>query len=431
MAVSGQDIVDYMKQFIGLQYVWGGATPAGFDCSGLMQYGFKQFGVNIPRVTYDQIGVGEAISAKGLRVGDMVFFDTDGSVGGPDHVGIYAGNGQMLHAPRPGKGIELTDITGGYWMGKFMGGRRVSGVSSPGSSPNDAATTEEAKKLTPEELAATYGWSVAFMESNPELKKLFESAVKETWTGAKFQAEVRNTKWWKTTSESARQAQALESSDPATYQAQMAATKMQVELLANQMGASIPDGKLAEITKNVITMAMDETALRSVLAGYIKFTKEGTLSGEAGMHEFVMRQYAAAQGVKLSDDALKQQAQMVVKKLASTEDFKAQVREQAKSAFPGYTEQIDSGMTMKDLAQPFQNVMSQTLGIPLETVLIDDPIIKSALNGVNQEGKPIGLSLSQFTDVLKNDPRWRKTQQAQQDIMGTANKVLQDMGLMG
>lgn len=429
MAVSGQDIVNYMSQWIGLPYVWGGADPSGFDCSGLMQYGFRHFGIKLPRVTYDQIGVGEAINIGGLRVGDLVFFDTDGGVSGPDHVGIYYGNGKMLHAPRPGKGIEVSDMTSGYWVSKFMGGRRINGVVSPGANAGDLASPKEAVKLTPEELAASYGWAIGFMESNPELKKLFGSAVKETWTAAKFQAEVRNTTWWKNTSEAARKAQALESSDPATYAAQLAATRLQVEQAAAAMGASIPEAKMGEIVKTVINTGMDEGWLREILGEYVKFTEDGTMKGEAGMHEYVMREYAAKQGVKLTDDALKQQAQMIVKRLATAEDFKAQVREQAKSAFPGYAEQIDAGMTLKDLAEPYQNVMAKVLELPGGSVEIDDPIIKNAMNGVNKEGKPIGMTLPQFTDILKSDPRWRRTTGARNDAMSAASKVLQDMGL--
>lgn len=431
MAVSGQAIVDYMKQWIGLPYVWGGADPSGFDCSGLMQYGFAHFGIKLPRVTYDQIGKGQAIGAKGLRVGDLIFFDTDGSVAGPDHVGIYYGNGKMLHAPRPGKGIEVTDITGGYWMGKFMGGRRIDGVVATGGNSGDFATTQEAVKLTPEELAATYGWAIGFMESNPELKKLFHTATAETWTAQKFQAEVRNTSWWKSTSESVRKAQALESSDPATWQAQLDATKLQVELLAAKMGASIPPGKLDEISKDAARMGMDESKLRDVLAGYVTFTQEGLLRGEAGMHEFVIKEYAAKQGVKLDSDAIMHQAQLITKRLATVDDFKAQIRETAKGAFPGYAEQIDAGMTVDDLAEPFQSVMAKTLEMPETSIKLDDPVIKQAMNGVNKDGKPVGMTLPQFTTSLKNDPRWRKTGNAQDQVISVASQVLKNMGLAG
>jgi len=432
MATSGEALVDYLKQFIGTPYVWGGTDPSGFDCSGLLLYGANHFGLNIGgRTTYEQIGHGEAINAKGLRVGDLVFFDTDGSVAGPDHVGIYAGNGKMLHAPRPGKNVEIADMTSGYWMGKFMGGRRIDGVISSGANSGDLASEKEKVKLTPEELAATYGWAIGFMESNPELKNLFKSAVSETWTPQKFQAEVRNTNWWKTTSDKAREAQALESTDPATYAAQVAATKLQIQQLAGKAGAYIPEDKMDSIVRSVIYSGMDELGIMEVISGYINFTENGMLGGAAGLHEYEMKKYAAEQGVRLDTNTVKEQAQLIARKMATTDDFKAQIREQAKSAYPGYSEQIDAGVTVKDLAKPYQSVMAQTFELPEGDIKLEDPTIKQALNGANKDGKPIGLTLSQFQDVLRSDPRWRSTNNARNMALDAASKVLKDMGLSG
>lgn len=431
MAVSGQDIVDYLLQFKGTPYKWGGAQPGGFDCSGLMQYGFKKFGIELPRVTYDQIGQGDAVGMKGLRVGDLVFFDTDKGTAGPDHVGIYMGNGKMFHTPRPGKSAEVTDITSGYYMDRFMGGRRIAGVVSPGASPSDAPEPGEVK-MSPEELAASYGWAAGFLNSNSELKKLFKNAVSETWTTDKFQAELRDTKWWKTTSETARQAQLLKKTDPATYNASVQAVTIQIRQLASEIGAAIPESKMRKIVTDSIATGIDkdEDALRNVLGGYVTFTKDGTLKGEAGMHEFTMRQYAALNGVELSDDAVKNQAQLVVRKMATTKDFESQIREQAKSAFPGYAEQLDAGMTMKDIASPYEQVMAKELELPTNPAGLNDQLIRTALNGVNKEGKPVGLSLSDFQSQLRSDPRWTKTQGAQDKVMNVGATVLRDMGLM-
>src|SRR6478609_6564972 len=178
---SGEDIVKYLLQFKGTPYVWGGAQPGGFDCSGLMQYGFAHFGIKLPRVTYDQIGQGQAIGMKGLRPGDLVFFDTDKNVAGPDHVGIYMGNGKMFHTPRPGKSAEVVDMTSGYYLDRFMGGRRIDGVKTSGASVADGPTEAEVK-MTPEELAASYGWAYGFLNGNSELKKLFKEAVEGSGT---------------------------------------------------------------------------------------------------------------------------------------------------------------------------------------------------------------------------------------------------------
>lgn len=428
MAVSGQAIVDYIKQFIGTPYVWGGQSPGGFDCSGLLVYGFKNFGINLSRTTYTQIGQGQAINIKGLGVGDLVFFETDGGTKGPDHVGIYAGNGKMIHAPRPGKAVEITDMTSGYWVDRFVGGRRMSGVSASGGSSDDFATPEEEKKLTPEELASNYGWSIGFFNSIPELKKLFDLAIKETWTDGKFQAELRETKWWQSTSETARQAQLMEKTDPATWQATKEATLLQVRMIAAEIGAAVPEKQIAKMADTIMRTGMQEDAIRYALGDYVTFTKT-TPGGEAGMHVYTMKQYASQYGVELDDQTLRNQAARVVKKIATTEDFQKEVREQAKSAFPGWAAQIDAGITMEDIASPYRNMMANELELPVSTIDMNDTVIRSALNGLNGEGQPVGMTLTDFQSSLKNDPRWRKTQKSQDEVMAVGSQVLKDMGL--
>jgi hypothetical protein len=429
MAVSGQDIVDYLLQFKGTPYKWGGNQPGGFDCSGLMQYGFKKFGIDITRTTYSQIGQGDSVSMKGLRVGDLVFFDTDKSTGGPDHVGIYMGNGKMFHTPRPGKSAEVTDITQGYYMDRFMGGRRIAGVVTPGSSSGDLEAPQDVP-MSPEELASNYGWSFGFLNGIPELKKLFDQAIGGTWTAEKFQAELRDTKWWKKTSDTARQAKVMETTDPATWKASMEATTVQVQQLAAEIGAAIPKAKLKSIAETVLRTGLEEDGLRNVLGKYVTFAKDGTLKGEAGMHEYTMKQYAAEMGVEIGDQAIKNQAQLVVRKMATTQDFEDQIRQQAISAFPGYADQLDAGATMKDIASPYEQMMAKELELPANPAGLNDQLIRTALNGLNKDGKPVGMSLTDFQSTVRNDPRWAKTSGAQDQAMSVGRKVLTDMGLI-
>lgn len=429
MAVSGQDIVNYLLQFKGTPYVWGGSDPSGFDCSGLMQYGFKHFGIDLNRTTYDQIGQGQAIGMKGLRPGDLVFFDTDKNTAGPDHVGIYMGDGKMFHTPRPGKAAEIVDMTQGYYMDRFMGGRRMDGVTSSGASSSDGPAPQEQVKLSPEEQAANYGWSFAFLSSIPEVKKIFSQAVDGTWTADKFQAALRDSKWWKDNSDTMRQAQVQQKTDPATWKATLEATKLQVQQLASQIGAAVPVSQLDKIANSVASTGMDENGLRQVLAQYVTFSKDGTMMGEAGMHAYTMKQYAHANGVDISDQALKNQAALVVKKLATTQDYESQIREQAKSSYPGFAPQIDAGQTMQDIANPYIQTMARELELPSAALSLQDPTIKQALNGLNKDGKPTGKNLMDFESQLRNDPRWGRTKNAQDQVMTTGLNVLRSMGL--
>lgn len=428
MAVMGNDIVNYLKQFIGTNYVWGGNDlKTGVDCSGLIQQGFKNFGINLPRTSYQQWSQGQAVDMHGLRVGDLVFFDTDRSKPGPDHVAIYMGGGKMLEAPRPGKKVQITDMTQPYYSDSFMGGRRISGVWAENQNPNDGM--DPAKAMTPEELASSYGFSYAFLEHNPELKNKFDEAIKGTWSTDKFQAAIRDTKWWKTNSDTMRKAQITQKTDPATWDAMVDAETVKVQQLAAEVGAAIPAKKLKDLVNVTLKTGLDEDGLRNLLGKYVNFTKDGTLQGEAGMHEFTMKEYASNMGIALDDQTIKNQAQRVIRKVATTQDFESLVREHAKSMYPAYSQQIDSGLTLKDIASPYAQIMAKTLEIPDASITLFDPTIKAALNGLSPDGKPAGLSLTDFEQKLRSDPRWAKTSQAQNDVFKVGDQVLKDMGL--
>jgi len=431
MAVNGADIAEWAQQWTGTPYVWGGnSLSSGVDCSGLVQQIYKHFGISVSRTTYSQIGEGKAVSMNQLQAGDMVFFDTNPSADGPDHVGIYMGDGKMLHAPRPGKAVEVTDITNGYYQNAFMGGRRVSGIGGGGKAGDWNPTDSTEVKLSPEELAASYGWAYGFLNSNSQLKGLFGEAVAESWSPDKFQAKLRDTKWWKENSDTMRQAQMEKSTDPATYNAKVSAAKVQIVQLAGEMGAAIPSGKLNKIAEQVIKTGMDEAMLRNTLGGYITFQGNGsTLNGEAGQYEHTIREFAYQNGVTLDKQTVKNQAQLVGRKVATAQDFKSQIVNQAISTYPGYKTQLEAGITMMDIASPYIQQMAEDLEIPHTQINLSDPAIKRALNGVDQQGKPVGMDTVTFQQQLRSDPRWARTAKAQTSVMQTGLKVLQDMGL--
>jgi cell wall-associated NlpC family hydrolase len=124
----GARIVHYARAEIGTPYAWGGgsttgptrgvghgAGTVGYDCSGLTLYAVYQATdgrVTLPRTSHTQRSAGRAVSRNQLRAGDLIVINNDGNWG---HVGIYSGNGRMIHAPRTGRHVEEVDVLSGYW----------------------------------------------------------------------------------------------------------------------------------------------------------------------------------------------------------------------------------------------------------------------------------------------------------------------------
>ena len=122
-ASTGSTIVATAKKYIGVPYVWGGSSPSGFDCSGLVQYAFKAHGINLPRTSKQQWTVGKLISKADLKPGDLVFFANTYTTG-ISHVGIYVGDNQFIHASSS-RGVMISSLSNTYWAAHYYGCRRV------------------------------------------------------------------------------------------------------------------------------------------------------------------------------------------------------------------------------------------------------------------------------------------------------------------
>lgn len=115
-AASSSAVVAYASNFLNVPYVWGGTSPSGFDCSGLVQYVYNHFGISLPRTSQAQQGVGTPVSRQDLQPGDLIFFGSPAY-----HVGIYVGNGTYINAPKTNDVVKIATIN----RPDFSGGRRI------------------------------------------------------------------------------------------------------------------------------------------------------------------------------------------------------------------------------------------------------------------------------------------------------------------
>jgi cell wall-associated NlpC family hydrolase len=112
-------VVGIAMQYLGVPYVWGGSSPAGFDCSGFVMFVYAQMGVSLPHLAAAQFNYGTPVSSDQLEPGDLVFFD------GLGHVGIYIGGGQFIHAPHTGDVVKISSLGESWYSSTFMGARRL------------------------------------------------------------------------------------------------------------------------------------------------------------------------------------------------------------------------------------------------------------------------------------------------------------------
>ena len=118
-----QTVVADAKKHLGTPYLWGGSSPSGFDCSGFVQYVLKQSGITLPRTTSEQVTVGKSISKSELLPGDLVFLQNTYRTG-VSHVGIYIGDGKMIHASSS-KGVTISDLSTSYYTKHYHSSRRI------------------------------------------------------------------------------------------------------------------------------------------------------------------------------------------------------------------------------------------------------------------------------------------------------------------
>jgi uncharacterized protein YgiM (DUF1202 family) len=121
------DAAGFAVQFVGYRYRWGGSSPAGFDCSGLTSYVYRQLGVGLPHSAAAQYSTayGARVGGmSGLAPGDLVFFVGTGGHRGISHVALYIGGGRIVHAMTPSRGVQVSNIWDGYWVGHYYGAIR-------------------------------------------------------------------------------------------------------------------------------------------------------------------------------------------------------------------------------------------------------------------------------------------------------------------
>ncbi|MFF6988360.1 hypothetical protein [Streptomyces sp. NPDC010273] len=350
-----------------------------------------------------------------------------------------AGAASMWFSGQPNPNSSASD--GGNTVRQYVnkvlsasgGGAVASGGVSYGS-----GTTTVTPTLDRDELASQYGLTSSLINSSKELKRLFNQAVSGSWSAAKFQAQLKNTKWWSSQSDTLRKYVTLKFTDPATFKQNWSNGQFKINSLAVQVGLGNQinsKGQSSALLKsaiyNSIALGWSDARIKDWL-GARSTTHGGVMWGEAGEAFDKLHTAAYMNGMSYSSDWYKKNAVSIASGKSTEETVEATVRAAAAARYSGFKDQILAGQNVMDLAAPYIKSLSDLLEVPETDVDLFNTHVAKAMTAKPAAGTASSgsqMPLWQFENEVRADPLWRKTNNARESMMTVAHQVAKDFGL--
>lgn len=316
-------------------------------------------------------------------------------------------------------------------MSRASGYRGGGGASGGGGGGSGATFKVEAAvpQLTDSERAEQYGLSMRLINSSKELKGLFQKAVSGSWSAGRFQASLKNSKWWRSQSSDLRKYVTLKYTDPATYKQNRSSSAAKIKVLMAQVGldvAKLPKGLLEDAVYNDLALGWTDARIKNWLGSRVK-VHDGKMLGEAGEAFDKLHEMAYLNGVKYSQSWYQEQATKIVKGTSTLQNQENKIRRTAAATYKAFATQINAGMNVLDLAAPYIKSVATLLEIPETELDLDEKLIYNAMAGGHAGAN---FPLWEFENAVRNDPRWRKTNNAREGLMTVAHQVGKDFGVM-
>lgn len=297
--------------------------------------------------------------------------------------------------------------------------------------PRTKPKTEPVVQKTAADFAAEYGVQAALVNSDPALKALFDQAVAEKWTAAKFTAAFQNSAWYKSHSDTWRVAEASRLSDPASWAEQTRLAADAIRRQAVALGFELDETQVQSIANQSLFMSggtagnVDATWLKSQVAEF------GRLTGKGGTSLQLMdtlKTLAYKNGVSYNDTWYETAAKDVLMGTGAANEYEKQIRDAAKSKYAALSAQIDAGMNVMDVASPYLQSMAAKLERDQTTLTLDDPLLQRALTGLNEKGEPQLQPLWKFEQELKKDNRYFQTNGARREFLDVSTEIARQFG---
>lgn len=284
-----------------------------------------------------------------------------------------------------------------------------------------------------DDLAAEYGWSLKFLNSHPELKKLFNQAVEHSWSPTRFVAELRDTKWFQNTASTTRQFLVNQQTDPASWQQDVDRMTAHVRDTYGQLfGVHLPKKQAERWAKQAMMFGYTDEQIKDQLVGSVdvrKMYQRKNLGGTAGQLKDQIGQLAGRYGVQVGKKWRANQLERILAGDNTIDGVAGYIKELAKSKYTAFADELDSGKTMEDIADPYVQQMATLLELnPNELDLRNGKIQRALTRRI--DGKPDPMSMNQFEDFVRKDPRWMQTDQANEQFSSAAFGLLSNFGMI-
>jgi hypothetical protein len=380
----------------------------------------------------------------------------------PWHIELVEARGGTLHPEavkrgvmpgvRQGKQVLRANGSGGGQPGRGAAPAPQPGVgSSVAVKPQPTSSPTERQPVTTQQITAgtaplpgmgsgpngqmtadDYGFAASFFGSDPELKALLSKAIQGDWTAEKFAVEFRKTRWYQTHSAAAREWIALNHNDPQAAKRRLEQTKVEVTEAAKRMGATVDPNEARALAVQILSEGLSPQEITLRIGKHVEYREGQPFSGEAGQNQDNIRKIAAAYGVPLGEAQIGKWVADIGWGAKSMEDFDNWVKEQAKLLYPNLVRQIDAGLTPEDVAALYVTRMAEWLELDPNSIdWAKDPMVQKALSFKPADAKePKAMALWEFEQEVRRDPRWLKTTNAQNSMMGVTGQVLRDWGLV-
>lgn len=302
-------------------------------------------------------------------------------------------------------------------------GDGVDGVDDVAVAPpvEDVMLPEDWEKAAEEQ----YGAYWAIFKYNPELKQILLDATMEDWSDTKFRAELEQTDWWKTTTQSARQFDMEEATDPATVQTKIDNRAAELQQIARTQGVTLSAATASQIARDSLRGGWNyQTYSTAVTSEAVKSTA-GLSQLRAGKIGQDIRETAASYGISLSDTEINSYVNKFAVGEESNVSFEGKMREFAKVLYPSISNQIDAGSTFTDIVAPYRSKAAAILELNPDQIDFMDSKYLAAITKTNDKGEQSMMNAREWEQELRTNREfgYEFTKQAQSNAYSVADQI--------